>query len=113
MDRMAMEGPEIVVISSEAGRVEALSPMTMALPVGMVPMKTGKRRGRESASRPNQEAMMPAAWRALGEGWVRNAMGMTGWRLTLGSKKGAGRSLRLSRSGMSVPANSMVELLSI
>jgi hypothetical protein len=80
-----MDGPEIVVISSETGRVAALSPMTMALPGGMVPMETGKRMDRESARMPNQEAMMPAAWRALGEGWVRNAIGITGRRLTLGS----------------------------
>src|SRR5207245_4227720 len=74
LERMAMEGPETVVTSSETGSVAALSPMTIALPEGMVPMETGKRMGRESASMPNQDATMPAACRALGEGGGKDAI---------------------------------------
>ena len=83
--RMARVEPAIEVISRAAGSVALLSPMTIALPGGMTPMETGKRMGRVSARVPNQEATMPAAWRALGEGCVRNAMGITGRRLTFAS----------------------------
>jgi hypothetical protein len=66
--RMAMVGPEAVFTWSEAGRVALLSLMTIALPGGITPTDTGKRTDRESARIPNQDATMPAACKALGEG---------------------------------------------
>jgi hypothetical protein len=58
---MAMFGPELAVIWSDVGRDAAFSPMTIALPEGIVPTETGKRTGRESVRMPNHDAMMPAA----------------------------------------------------
>ena len=48
----------------------------------MEPIETGNRTGRESVRMPNQEATMPAACSALGEGWPRNTIGTTGCRFT-------------------------------
>ena len=75
---MATVAPETAETPSDAGISEASSAMTMALPAGMVPMETGKRTGREPLRMPNQEATIPAAWMALGDGCERKTMGTAG-----------------------------------
>lgn len=67
---MATVGPLLPAMLRPEGSSAEFSLMTMTLPAGMLPKETGKRTGWESVRMPNQEATMPAAWRALGLGWA-------------------------------------------